>query len=549
MKNTTTVFDQAAGRRQRKPRFSLTFTRVELNGLTLISWRDDATPERWPLIEKVSSQSGSIKPNEGSAEVSGMSVSILDDERFHQVAPWIYREDQVQLRGGYEGVLESDWPVLFTGLVADLQLDATLGVWELSLNGLNFYKIASAFRSFGKTHLRGAINSIVTSIPVDSTGPGTLVAGDLDFKNPAVSPSPCNGWLMIDDEIIRYTSTTGLTFNGCSRGQLQQCGGSIGAAHSDKAEVKELFVLEGNPVDLVLSILTTTGGGFNGAYDLWDSDQGLGIPIAKVDIAEFELQRNRFTLIPYRFVLKEGVKDVKKFIEEQICKTINAYPLVTGAGQLSIHIYSAPFGQVLTIEDDTINEIVNWKRGLGEIINYIIFKYDKSVSDDNYHSIEYWLDASAGVNGLSKSFTIEMDGIWTDLGAPNFCARRAVKIFQRYAKGAVSFGARVSFDKFKVDPADIIAVTHARLPDIGRGVRGVAHEWMEVISTKPDLMRGEVELEITDTHMDEGKAGVITPDNFLDYMSETDEHRKWGFICDTFTHLMPNGDPPSLIIG
>lgn len=72
-----------------------------------------------------------------------------------------------------------------------------------------------------RTLLNGAIDTAVTTIPVDST---------LGF--------PASGTIVIDSERITYTGTTATTFTGCTRGT----GGTSAASHSDNAVVSEADV-------------------------------------------------------------------------------------------------------------------------------------------------------------------------------------------------------------------------------------------------------------------------------------------------------------------
>lgn len=69
--------------------------------------------------------------------------------------------------------------------------------------------------------LSSAIDNIVTTIPVDST------AG-----------FPTAGFISIDDEIIKYTGTTGASFTGCTRGS----DGTIAISHLDNAAVHHNIV-------------------------------------------------------------------------------------------------------------------------------------------------------------------------------------------------------------------------------------------------------------------------------------------------------------------
>lgn len=76
--------------------------------------------------------------------------------------------------------------------------------------------------------LNGAINNSTTTITVDST------AG---FSTPT-------GTLLIDQETITYTGTTGTTFTGCTRG-VNGTGSGAAAAHADNAAVVQSTTFTG----------------------------------------------------------------------------------------------------------------------------------------------------------------------------------------------------------------------------------------------------------------------------------------------------------------
>jgi len=544
VKSTSHVFDEAASRRGRVPRFILDFTDL---GIELISWRDPDNPDRWDLIEKVPSWTGSVRPNEGRADVSGVTVTVIGDERFHQLLPLIKKEEHVQLLGGFEGIPETDFTSLITGLVEDCE-ESDHGLWKIKINDLRYYKIAQVMRSFGATHLDGAIAAGDAIIAVDSTD-GSII-GDKGFHDPAGAGDGLTYALLIDDEILVPTGYTANSFTGCARGQYGVAGGSAASTHDDGAQVRELIIIEDNPVNLFLKLMCSTGAGTNGDYDVWESDQGLGVDQSLIDIEKYERERNRF--IPtdtLRFVLKEPIDDFKSWSEGQIFRVMNAYPVVSGDGAISLVLYHMPFAE----DPDEFTEshftrFSGWSRGLKEVVNNAHVKYDKSVIDGEYKLQRFDLEASSiNRHGLSKAWKLESDGLYSDLQAEAIVERLITRMFLRYADGPVSFRARIDFGLFRWDPGDIVSVTLDFLTDIARGARGVAADLMEIVRVRPDPDRGEIDIEVLDSRL-EGKGGMIAPNGWPTYADADEEERKWAYICNTATELMPNGDPPTLII-
>lgn len=543
MGETTNIFDEAAARADARPRFIMSFD--ELPTVELTSFPSEAgTKERWDIIKKVGAFSGTVKPDEGSSDTSSLTVKIIDDERFHQVVPLLVRNSQVQLRGGYRNILEDDFTVLITGLLEEPVLDPSLGEWTLRINDLKYFKINTVFRTFGKSHLNGAIAAGDATITVNSTD--GAASGDQAFHDPA---NPLSGWLLIEDEIISFAVKNATQFTGCGRGQLAICGGSAAVSHADNKEVRELFLIVGNPIDIILGMLTSTGTGTNGAYDVWEADQGLGIDVSLIDVAKFEEERDRFLPTDlYRFLLKKP-EQAKQFLEQQIHRTINSYPTTTGEGILSFRLYNPPWAyDPATMTEEDMIEIKKWERGLNELINNTHISWDYSITTGDYMSQRYDLQAeSINDHGLSRTWEMKSKGLYSDLQADSLISNRVYRMFTRYKNGPVSFTSRVFFEKFAWDPGDIIAVTHPRLPDIARGTRGIDNEWMEVVSMRPDMEVGSMDIKVMDTRL-AGRYGIITPNNYPDYLNATDEQRKHGgFICNA-AEEMPNGDDPYLII-
>lgn len=541
MKSVGAHYEEASRRKDIQPRFLLVF-----DGLSIrLTNYESAVATDWPLIKEVGSFSGSIYPDEGRADVGACSVKIIDDERFHQLLPNLPREKRVTLYGGFHNVAEADWLVLMSGLIQDLDLDGSLGEWTLSLNDLQLYRVKDCFRKFGKTKLNGAHADGAVTFNVDSTDGSAT--GDFAFHDPA--DADCNGWFLCDGEICSYSGMTPTSFTGVTRGQLIVAGGAEAKAHSNDAAIQELFVLIGNPIDILLQLYTSTGTGLNGPYDVWEAEQGLGIDDALIDVATFESIRDTWLIgETYRFVLKAPI-DVKKWTEEQIFKPANAYPLVTGAGLMSVRLYNPPFGyQPAVVDINNVFQIRGWTRGLERLINNTVFSYDYDVVAGEYRAYQYDLEAvSINKHGLSPTYKCECQGLYSDLSAETIVDRRITRIWFRYADGCPSFAARVRFDAVIWDAGDIVSVTLPKLPDILLGTRGVADQWMEVTSWRPAPEEGAVDCEIWDTRI-AGRFGGIAPNATPDYSLATDAEKNYCFISDQVTGLMPNGDPPYLIL-
>jgi hypothetical protein len=147
----------------------------------------------------------------------------------------------------------TDFIILFRGIIDDIV--AGPGVIIFNISHPDQKKRQDVF-VVGETMLDGSITDVSTAaITVDAT---------TNFKAPIAGPSGAidadlKFYLLIDNEIIRYTGISGSTFTGIVRGQL----GTAQVAHADNAVVKSVFNLTGNAVDLALKFMLS---GKQGAY-------------------------------------------------------------------------------------------------------------------------------------------------------------------------------------------------------------------------------------------------------------------------------------------
>lgn len=97
------------------------------------------------------------------------------------------------------------------------------------------------------TELSAAITAGSTVIPVNDTSeflsPYTFTDGSIDES--------IKYYLRIDDEIIRYETTTASQFQTITRGEFN----TIAASHADEANVESYIELTGNAIDLALKLM------------------------------------------------------------------------------------------------------------------------------------------------------------------------------------------------------------------------------------------------------------------------------------------------------
>lgn len=142
------------------------------------------------------------------------------------------------------GSFNEDYFIVFRGVVTDI--DAESGVVKIGFASPDTLKKTSTFLE-ATTELTAAISDVDTAATVTDTSdflsPFTNRGGTVDSSLELI--------VRIDDELIRYESTTGTSFGTLTRGYL----GTTAVAHSLDAEVSAFYRMQGNSIDLALNFM------------------------------------------------------------------------------------------------------------------------------------------------------------------------------------------------------------------------------------------------------------------------------------------------------
>ncbi|MDQ6966348.1 MAG: hypothetical protein Q9M23_05445, partial [Mariprofundaceae bacterium] len=146
-------------------------------------------------------------------------------------------------------------------------------------------------------------------------------------------------------EIMQWTSKTGNVLNvpASGRGYF----GTTAKAGAIGDDITELCVLHENPITMALKVMTSTGDGTNGVWDVLPKHWGAAFEHAVV--ADWLTVGQLLTGVSstpadsdgwyFKFILNKPI-ECKKFIEAEICRNIGAFPVVKGDGSLSLNAYN-----------------------------------------------------------------------------------------------------------------------------------------------------------------------------------------------------------------
>jgi hypothetical protein len=370
-------------------------------------------------------------------------------------------------------------------------------------------------------------------------------AGDATLTVAGTGPFPAATggvlYLKIDDEVISYTGKTLTTFTGCVRGQL----GTVAAAHGVDAEVVNLAYLAGNALTLALQILTSTGLGTNGPYDVLPACAGLGIDHADIDVAKFESERDRWLAgFDFRFTEFEKVEG-KKFLEEQIFTFCNAYPTTDNLGRISVKVYAPPLPNAIAPElnDDALIGPPTFKGNVLQtyFFNEIDIKYDWDFRFNEYLSRALYEESNSQVTfDTTKTRALQSRGIHVGTGPTDMRQTRldgyAVRFLKRFAFPSPVLEATAFFSKRLLELGDVVPLSSDFVPNLATGKIGIQAQLMELIEITPSYLEATQRYTLLNTGYSYGrKYGAISPSakppvNFPVFSAATPLQRNYCFI-------------------
>lgn len=283
-------------------------------------------------------------------------------------------------------------------------------------------------------------------------------------------------------------------------------------------------IIQGNPLNIYLAILTSTGAGTNGDYDYLDAADGLGINEANINVSNIESVRDDY--FPgdsnyMKFTITEKVK-AKDFLETEILKVLNCYPIVDGDGKINIVPFKPPIETSTTVQsfnEDNIIGIPSWDANLAATINEIELHYNHDYVDDEFDNEDDYIDTDSMNNRGpgKKSLVIKTKGLHTVISpgsisgqrAEDILERRKNRIFGRFATPPLKIVISCWFSRWLSEAGDIVPLTHHLLPDIVSGTRGLSAQRMEIIDRSIDWKNGSVKITLIDTGFDKGNYVAI----------------------------------------
>lgn len=355
-------------------------------------------PNRYyPLLQAngVSSISQKVDPINGISSIGSMTFKLSDYNHYvsdiikaADVAGHGLRRQRCQLFVLYAGKDWADRIKIRTLQVSNLIPDKDGLTYHLSAHDIQRALRKTIFQPTQTTLTAAMSNAALTLSVADAS---IFIAAPNHVYGTV-------GFVKLNDEIMMWSSISGsvITIAASGRGMF----GTVAANHAVGVDVKEIIVMHENPITIALKVMTSTGLGSNGIYDVLPGHWGCALSSANdVLLSEWERVGQQLvgldTPLPsdglqYEFVIDKSTTG-KKFIESEILKTIGAFGMVHGDGSYGIRAYSdlANVDKLNAERHLTTDDIISFdslNHNYDKIVNTMLLSFDESPKLSNKFS-------------------------------------------------------------------------------------------------------------------------------------------------------------------
>jgi hypothetical protein len=314
----------------------------------------------------------------------------------------------------------------------------------------------------------------------------------------------------------------------------------------------------GNLIDIWLKMLTSTGNGTNGPYDVLTAAQGIGFPVEYLDLDYIEQQRDDWLSGwgSFSFTFNERIKDFKAWADIEVFKLCGAI-LRNKDALWSIKARHAPLASeaVLSLTRSTIGKkfppfTVN-KSG---IINKATFAFDYDEADNDFANSLSYSDTRVYRNGRTSEEvlglheeTFKSKGMTSTNTA--MLSLRKSQLFARYSFGPPELPMDLPLTHLEsVALGEVVLLTDSEVPNLDDGTLGLTDSVMEIHSVEETHAQGTLGVTLVNTGYALGKYVTISG-LAIEYDAATTEQKvSYGWIADSGDLLGTADDSPCLIM-
>lgn len=367
----------------------------------------------------------------------------------------------------------------------------------------NAYNFSSAEQTDRMTK---PIYDITSALGVDILISTTTITARDDISDFSVP-----GFIKIDDEFISYTGVNvGLKqFTGCIRGELD----TVPAAHSINTDIVEAETITDNPINIILKILISGGGG--GTYDTLQS--GLGISNTLVDVAGIEALRDElFTGVQYKLSLY-SITSALKFLEDELLMPNNlrfSNSVTTSKLTLAILDKARYVDDDEVIDHDSITKYPGWALDGAKVTNNIQINWDYSESLKSFQKRNIFKDAaSITAYGEQSPLVFNFKGIKSTLDGQALVDDFGEKLLARLSLPTPEVSVNTQIDRSLQAIGDKAYLVSDRIP-AADGTLNFS-SLLEILSRSINVTKGEVSFKLAFTSFTNIRSGFIAPSDLV----------------------------------
>jgi hypothetical protein len=281
--------------------------------------------------------------------------------------------------------------------------------------------------------------------------------------------------------------------------------------------------LNGNPMDMLLEILGTE----------------VGLTTSFYDVATIEAYRDTiFSGVNFLFHLT-APPAAADFIKNQIMKPLGGYMWVNSAGKISVKFFYPLAGPVAvqTLGPSTWTTLPVAEQT--DMVNTVLFQFDADASgSSNYRSNDTEsYGPSVAMYDTYGELTIASDGMRSAFQGFSTAHLVARMVFMRYGFKNLKFDQNAPdahWQACRLEPGDIVAVTHPNVPDRQAGVMGITAKLFEVLDRTIKFNTGLCMVTLLDaTYLSSFGLFLIAPTGEDDWTTASSPDKaKYMFMSD-----------------
>ena len=495
-----------------------------------------ATPGGETFVEgclsSISSTSQTIDPSQGRSTIGSIRFSALDiDSAITDILKARddggdgFRHKTCRVYQAFEGMT---WAQISANLVQTqiiTGLSENKGLYSFQLSDVQRAARKNIF-SKAKARLSATVSAAATLIPVFTTDGFETLLHDGSFTD---APDARVGYLLIDDEVIRYTGTVvdetlGLSFVVDERGALN----TVAAEHevdpedtSDRATYAEEFIyLEMPAPKLIYAILT--GDLYGQGSEVMPANWHLGIDPSFVRLADFtDIGVDLWDVDNEQgFILRfagEKEQDGKQFIEQQICLLLSAFMPVYSTGELGFKLATSVLHQasyVSQLNEFNVKDFSAIKFEADQVHNILSVEWNYDFIRDKLTRQRVVADnTSRAKYGDAPVKTLKFRGLHGSRHTSQFIESIFDRLRDRFAAPPATMTIKALPYMNTLEVGDIVRVTLTG-KDFFAG--GTLDRAMEIQSVKTDWVTGNVDLKLFGSSQSAGLIAPLDPNNTYD---------------------------------